>query len=86
MYSAIEIADNAGRTPIFEAIDNNVSAEMIRFLTKKRSKGGFGARVNVLNYNGQTPLFGAVREGNLENIMVLVDEAGAQVDLTGGEV
>lgn len=25
VYSAIEIADNAGRTPIFEAIDNNAS-------------------------------------------------------------
>lgn len=86
VYSAIEIADNAGRTPIFEAIDNNCNAEMLRFLTKKRSKGGFGARVNVLNYTGQTPLFGAVREGNMENIEVLVEEAGAKVDLTGGEV
>lgn len=52
VYSAIEIADNAGRTPIFEAIDNNCSAEILRFLTKKRNKGGFGARVNVLNYTG----------------------------------
>ena len=86
IYSAIEIADNAGRTPIFEAIDNNCSAEMLRFLTKKRGKGGFGARVNVLNYSGQTPLFGAVRESNLENVSVLIEEAGAKVDLTGGEV
>ena len=52
VYSAIEIADNAGRTPIFEAIDNNCNVEMMRFLTKKRGKGGFGARVNVLNYAG----------------------------------
>ncbi len=68
IYSAIEIADNAGRTPIFEAIDNNVSVEIIRLLTRKRNKGGLGARVNVLNYNGQTPLFSAVREGNIEVI------------------
>jgi hypothetical protein len=52
VYSAIEIADNAGRTPIFEAIDNNVSYEMMKLLTTKRSEGGFGAQVNVLNYNG----------------------------------
>ena len=86
VYSAIEIADNAGRTPIFEAVDNNGSADIIRLLTRKRSKGGFGAAVNVINYNGQTPLFSAVREGNLETIMVLVEEAGAAIDLTGGEV
>jgi hypothetical protein len=52
VHSAIEIADNAGRTPLFEAIDNNVSSDIIRFLVRKRNKGGFGARVNVLNYNG----------------------------------
>jgi hypothetical protein len=52
VYSAIEIADNAGRTAIFEAIDNNVSEEMVRLLTNKRQNGGFGAKVNVLNYNG----------------------------------
>ena len=85
MYSAIEIADNAGRTPIFEAIDNNVSAEVLKFLTRKRSKGGFGASVNVANYNGHTPLYAAVREGNFDNIKVLVEEAGAKVDLTGHE-
>jgi ankyrin repeat protein len=49
VYSAIEIADNAGRTPIFEAVDSNASVEMIKFLTSKRSKGGFGASVNVIN-------------------------------------
>lgn len=43
VYSAIEIADNAGRTPIYEAIDNNVSTEVLKFLTRKRSTGGFGA-------------------------------------------
>lgn len=34
--SAIEIADNAGRTPIFEAVDNNVSPDLLRLLIKKR--------------------------------------------------
>ena len=71
VYSAIELADNAGRTPIFEAVemedeDNkfglaseedeapNKTENLIRILTKpkKRSDGGFGAKVNVVNYNG----------------------------------
>lgn len=39
--------------------------------------------MNVANYNGQTPLFVAVREGNLKNIIVLVEEAGAKIDLSG---
>jgi ankyrin repeat protein len=34
--SGIEIADNAGRTPIFEALDNNSSGDLIRLLIKKR--------------------------------------------------
>ena len=68
VYSAIEIADNGGRTPIFEAVDNNVSADLIRMLTRKRNQGGFGASVNVINYIGQTPLFSAVREANLETL------------------
>jgi len=55
-------------------------------MIRKRNKGGFGAQVNVINYSGQTPLFSAVREGNIENARVLVEEAGAVVDLTGGEV
>jgi len=41
MYSAVEIADNAGRTPLFEAVDNIVNDEekaiqMIDFLTRSR--------------------------------------------------
>lgn len=52
VYSAIEIPDNAGRTPIFEAVDNLESAEILMLLTKDRSNGGFGAKVNVTNYNG----------------------------------
>jgi ankyrin repeat protein len=34
--SGIEIADNAGRTPIFEALDNNSCGDLIRLLIKKR--------------------------------------------------
>ncbi len=88
--SGIEIADNAGRSPIFEAIDNNVSEELLRLLIKKRQKkgaeGGFGAKVNVLNYNGQTPLFSAVREGNVEHIKILIEEGEASADMNGGEM
>jgi hypothetical protein len=41
LYSAVEIADNAGRTPLFEAVDNIVNDEeraiqMIDFLTRSR--------------------------------------------------
>ena len=43
VYSAIEIPDNAGRTPIFEAVDNLESSEILLWLTKDRFKGGFGA-------------------------------------------
>ena len=86
VHSAIEIADNAGRTPIFEAIDNNVPVDMIRLLIlKKANGGGFGAQVNIVNYNGQTPLFSAVREENFEIVKVLVEEAGAKVDLSNSE-
>jgi ankyrin repeat protein len=52
VYSAIEIPDNAGRTPIFEAVDNLESSEILLLLTKDRFKGGFGAKVNITNYNG----------------------------------
>ncbi len=56
LISAVEIADNAGRTPLFEAIDNNVSVDLVRLLLTKRAKkaaeGGFGMNVNVLSYNG----------------------------------
>lgn len=41
VYSAIEIADNAGRTPLFEAVDNIVNDELkaieiIDFLTRSK--------------------------------------------------
>lgn len=41
---------------------------------------------NIINYNGQTPLFSAVREGNMELIRVLVEFGGADPDLNGGEL
>ena len=106
VYSAIELADNAGRTPIFEAIemeeetnqfgiqvsngnaeDDNKIGNLIKILTKpkRRQDGGFGAKVNVLNYNGQTPLFSAVKAGNFAAIKTLV-EMGASVDLNNGEL
>ena len=63
VYSAMELTDNAGRTPIFETVEKEgnertiVSPEsMIRILTKPKNsqdgQGGYGAKVNVLNYNG----------------------------------
>jgi ankyrin repeat protein len=42
--------------------------------------------VNVLNYNGQTPLFSAVREGNMELIRILFEEGDADADMNGGEM
>ena len=108
VYSAIELADNAGRTPLFEAVEMedessnafgissdvgdgggemNKIESLIRILTKpKRMKdGGFGAKVNVVNYNGQTPLFQAVKNGNFEAVKTLI-EMGAAIDLTQGEL
>lgn len=41
---------------------------------------------NVLSYNGQTPLFSAVREGNYELIKVLIEFGGAEPDLNNGEM
>ena len=53
---------------------------------KSANESGLGAKVNVLNYNGQTPLFSAVREGNMELIRILVEEGDADVDMNGGEM
>jgi len=39
-----------------------------------------------MNYNGQTPLFSAVREGNLDVVKALVEQCEAKVDLTQGEL
>jgi ankyrin repeat protein len=50
------------------------------------AEGGLGAKVNVLNYNGQTPLFSAVREANMEIIRILIEEGEADADMNGGEM
>ena len=52
MLSAIEIPDNAGRTPVFEAIDNHDDPEILKLLTRSRKENGFEAKVNITNYNG----------------------------------
>ena len=97
VYSAIELADNAGRTPLFEAVemeddslagvDEEKMCSLIKILTKpkRRQDGGFGAKVNILNYNGQSPLFSAVKSGNFAAVKALI-EMGAQVDLNNGEL
>lgn len=86
MLSAIEIPDNAGRTAVFEAIDNHEDPELLRMFTRSRKDNGFEAKVNITNYNGQTPLFSAAREGNLEVVKCLVEDCQAKVDLTQGEL
>ena len=86
IYSAIEIPDNAGRTPIYEAIDNHETPDILKLLTRPRKEGGFEAKVNILNYNGQTPLFSAAREGNIEIVKVLVEDCHCKVDMTQGEL
>jgi ankyrin repeat protein len=92
VYSVIEVADNAGRTPIFEAVENMLedfettsAVEIINILTRKKALNGFGAKVNILNYQGQTPLFSAAREGNIEAVRALI-AVGARVDLNNGEL
>lgn len=52
VHSAIEIPDNAGRTAVFEAIDNHENSDILKLITKSRKDGGFEAKVNILNYNG----------------------------------
>ena len=36
MHSAIEIPDNAGRTPVFEAVDSSESLEILKLITRSR--------------------------------------------------
>lgn len=36
VQAAIEVSDNAGRTPLYEAIDSNASASLVSFLIRKR--------------------------------------------------
>ena len=57
VYSAIEIADNAGRTTLFGAVknmedDGRPTLEIIDILTKKKKESGFGANPNIINYSG----------------------------------
>ena len=92
VYSAIEIADNAGRTPIFEAVENldgntddTEAIRIIQILCKSKKENGFGANPNVINYNGQTPMFSAARQGSLPAIEALKD-AGALADHNSGEL
>lgn len=92
VYSAIEIADNAGRTPIFEAIENlqdeepeSTGLDILNIITNDKKENGFGANPNVCNYSGQTPLFSAVRQGCMPAVQALI-RAGAQPDLNNGEL
>jgi ankyrin repeat protein len=92
IYSAIEIADNAGRTPLFESCENMLddfettsAVEIIKILTRSKQENGFGAKVNILNYAGQTPMFSAAREGNLGAVKTLL-EAGGNPNLNNGEL
>jgi ankyrin repeat protein len=58
---------------------------MVKILTRRKQLNGYAAKVNVVNYSGQTPLYSAARSGNLEVVRLLV-EAGAHVDLNSGEL
>ena len=91
VYSAIEIADNEGRTPIFEILESmteensDMAYQVISTLVSPKDNGGYGANVNVVNYQGQSLLFIAVRQAQLEIVKLLV-EAGAEPDLHNGEL
>jgi hypothetical protein len=58
VYTAIEIADNSGRTPLFEAVEDlndstiDKKLELIDILTRHKSQNGFQVNTNVVNYNG----------------------------------
>ncbi len=89
VYSAVEIADNAGRTPLFEAVediqDEDLAVKMIKLLVDAKQNNGFGANPNILNYSGQTPLFSAARSQSLQAVATLL-QAGADPDLNSGEI
>jgi ankyrin repeat protein len=84
VYSAIEIADNAGRTPLFEAVEADL-LEIVVQLTKSKLENGFSVNPNVINYNGQTPLFIAANQGSFEMVNILIN-AGAIADFNNGEL
>lgn len=50
VYAGVEIADNAGRTPIFEAVENPKNIHILQILLKSKACGGFGANPNVIDY------------------------------------
>lgn len=89
VYSAIEIADNAGRTPLFEAVENMTEESkdltLLNLLMAAKNENGFGANPNVCNYSGQTPLYSAVRQGSERAVKCLL-QAGATADLSNGEL
>jgi ankyrin repeat protein len=71
-----DVADNAGKTPLFEAVDSDQEG-MALILLK------MGARVNCTNYYGHTPLYYAARDGNLDLVKLIVEEGKADVDFHG---
>jgi ankyrin repeat protein len=70
---------------MLEDFETTSAVEIINILTRKKALNGFGAKVNILNYQGQTPLFSAAREGNIEAVRALI-AVGARVDLNNGEL
>jgi ankyrin repeat protein len=54
----LDISDNAGRTPLFEAIEGKAE-KIIQLLIKN------GSKIDATNYCGHTPLFCAAKDGNI---------------------
>ena len=57
----IDITDNAGRTSLFEAIENN-KITVTRLLVTN------GTRVDITDYSGHTPLYCAARDGTNKSL------------------
>lgn len=72
----LDIPDNAGRTPLFEAIEHNMIT-ISRMLVRK------GVRVNVADFSGHSPLYCAVRDGNETITQILVESGKAKPDFFG---
>jgi ankyrin repeat protein len=86
IYSVVEIADNAGRTPIFEAVENQDNTHLLLTLLKSKACGGFGASPNVFDYQGLSPLMIAVKQDSAEKVKALLECTETVIDLTQGEV
>ena len=69
----IDVADNAGRTPLFEAIESG-NIKIAKLLINN------GVRLNITDYSGHTPLYWASREGNEEIVKILIKESKIKVD------